>query len=46
MDEAKVVALAEGPRLEPRLTVKWVIEHGPNSLAVLDGSRKAGPPEE
>ena len=39
-------ALAEARRLDPRLTVTWIIEHGPNSPAVLDGLRKAGLPEE
>ena len=45
MDEAKA-ALAEARRLDPRLTVRWIIDHAPNSPAVLDGLRKAGLPEE
>jgi adenylate cyclase len=39
-------ALAEARRLNPKLTVKWEIEHGPGIPAVLDGLRKAGLPEE
>jgi tetratricopeptide (TPR) repeat protein len=45
MDEAKA-ALAEARRLNPNLTVKWMIEHNPNLPAVFDGVRKAGLPEE
>ena len=45
MDEAKA-ALAEARRLNPKLTVKWMIEHTPNLPAVFDGLRKAGLPEE
>ena len=45
MDEAKA-ALAEARRLNPNLTVKWMIEHTPNLPAVFDGLRKAGLPEE
>jgi adenylate cyclase len=45
MDEAKA-ALAEARRLNPKLTVKWLIEHSPGLPAVLDGVRKAGLPEE
>jgi tetratricopeptide (TPR) repeat protein len=39
-------ALAEARRTNPKLTVKWLIEHGPGLPAVLDGLRKAGVPEE
>ena len=45
MDEAKT-ALAEARRLNPKLTVKWMIEHTPNLPPVFDGLRKAGLPEE
>jgi adenylate cyclase len=45
MDEA-TTALAEARRLNPKLTVKWVIEHNGKVPAVLDGLRKAGLPEE
>jgi adenylate cyclase len=45
MDEAKA-ALAEARRLNPNLTVKWMMEHTPNLPAVFDGVRKAGLPEE
>jgi adenylate cyclase len=45
MDEAKA-ALAEARRLNPYLTVKWMIAHMPNLSAVLDGVRKAGLAEE
>jgi adenylate cyclase len=45
MDEAKD-ALAEARRRNPKLTVKWLIEHTSSIPAVLDGVRKAGLPEE
>jgi TolB-like protein len=45
MDEA-TAALAEARRLNPYLTVKWMIEHMPTVPAVFDGVRKAGLPEE
>ena len=45
MDEAKA-ALAEARRLNPELTVKWVMEHMRDYPAVVDGVRKAGLPEE
>jgi TolB-like protein/Flp pilus assembly protein TadD len=45
MEEAKT-ALAEARRLNPNLTVKWMIEHTSNPPAVFDGLRKAGLPEE
>jgi adenylate cyclase len=45
MDEAKA-ALVDARRLNPKLTVKYMIEHTPNLPAVLDGLRKAGLPEE
>jgi adenylate cyclase len=44
MDEAKA-ALAEARRLNPAITVKWMIAHTPNLPAVFDGLRKAGLPE-
>lgn len=43
--EAKA-ALAEARRLNPKLTVKWVIEHTSGIPAYLDGLRKAGLAEE
>jgi adenylate cyclase len=45
MEEAKA-ALAEARRLNPGLTVKWVIAHAPNTPALFEGLRKAGLPEE
>jgi hypothetical protein len=47
MDEAKT-ALAEARRLNPKLSVKWMIDHTSASgvPAVLDGLRKAGLPED
>ena len=45
IEEAKA-ALAEARRLNPKLTVKWMIEHMPNLPAVFEGVRKAGLPEE
>jgi adenylate cyclase len=45
MDEAKT-ALAEARRLNPKLTVKWMIVHTPNLPPVFEGLRKAGLPEE
>jgi adenylate cyclase len=45
IDEAKE-ALAEARRLNPKLTVKWMIEHLGDSPAVSEGLRKAGLPEE
>jgi TolB-like protein len=45
MEEAKT-ALAEARRLEPKLTVKWMIEYAPNIPSLLEGLRKAGLPEE
>jgi adenylate cyclase len=44
MDEAKA-ALAEARRLNPKVTVKWMIERGALP-AVVDGVRKAGLAEE
>jgi tetratricopeptide (TPR) repeat protein len=44
-DEAKD-ALAEARRINPKLTIKWWIEHTSGIPAVLDGLRKAGLPEE
>ncbi len=44
-DEAKPL-LAEARRLNPQLTVKWVIAHAPNLPPLFDGLRKAGLPEE
>ena len=45
MDEAKS-ALAEAVRLNPKLTVKWMIAHATNIPARSEGLRKAGLPEE
>ena len=45
MDEAKS-ALAEARRLNPNLTVKWLIAHSPNLPRAFEGLRKAGLPEE
>jgi hypothetical protein len=45
MDEAKA-ALAEARRLNPKLTIKWMIEHTPSSSVVHEGLRNAGLPEE
>ena len=45
MNEARS-ALAEARRLNPKLTVKWMIEHNPNLPAVFEGVRKAGLPED
>ena len=45
MDEARTT-LAEARSLNPKITVKWMIEHVPNNPAVFDGLRKAGLPEE
>ena len=45
MDEAKA-ALAEAFRLNPKLTVKWMIAHTPNLPPVFEGLRKAGLLEE
>jgi len=35
-------ALAEGRRLNPEITVRWMKEHTPNLPAVFDRLRKAG----
>jgi adenylate cyclase len=45
MEEAKT-ALAEARRLNPNLTVKQIIETGPNLPNLFEGLRKAGLPEE
>ena len=45
MDEAKT-ALAEGRRLNPNLTVKWLTDHAPKIPPLFDGLRKAGLAEE
>jgi len=45
MEEAKA-ALAEARRLEPRLTIKWLIPLAPDIPRWFDGLRKAGLPEE
>jgi hypothetical protein len=44
MEEAKC-ALAEGQRLNPQLTVKWLIDHAPNVPQLFEGLRKVGLPE-
>ena len=45
IDEAKA-SLAEARRLNPKFTVKSMIEHMPNWPAVFEGVRRAGRPEE
>jgi tetratricopeptide (TPR) repeat protein len=45
MAEAKT-ALAEARRLNPKLSVKWLIERKPVLQPAFDGLRKAGLPEE
>jgi adenylate cyclase len=45
IDEAKA-SLAEARRLNPKFTVKSMIEHMPNWPAVFEGVRKAGLPEQ
>jgi adenylate cyclase len=45
MEEAKS-ALAEARRLNPQLTVKWLIGHAPNIQPLFEGLRKAGLSEE
>ena len=45
MDEAKT-ALAEARRLNPKLTVKWLIARGTKDPMRLEVYRKAGLPEE
>ena len=45
MDEAKA-ALVEARRLNPKLTVKWLVAHSPNIPPWFEGLRKAGLPEE
>ena len=43
--EAKL-ALAEARRLNPQLTIKWLLTERPTPSIVIDGLRKAGLPEE
>jgi adenylate cyclase len=45
IDEGKL-PLAEARRLNPKLTVKWLMAHAPNLPILFDGLRKAGLPEE
>jgi adenylate cyclase len=45
MEEGKL-PLAEAKRLNPQLTVKWLMAHAPNLPILFDGLRKAGLPEE
>ena len=45
MEEGKL-PLAEAQRLNPKLTVKWLMAHAPNLPILFDGLRKAGLPEE
>ena len=45
MEEAKA-ALTEARRLNPKLTVKWVIERASNLSPLFEGLRNAGLPEE
>jgi tetratricopeptide (TPR) repeat protein len=44
-EEAKT-ALAEARRLNPQLTIRWLIDHAPNLPPLFEGLRKAGLPEE
>lgn len=46
MEEAKS-ALAEARRIDPKLTIKWLVEeaHPPNLPPLYEGLRKAGLPE-
>jgi hypothetical protein len=45
MEEGKL-PLAEARRLNPKLTVKWLMAHAPNLRILFDGLPKAGLPEE
>ena len=45
MEEAKA-ALAEALRLNPKLTVKWMMDRDANLPPEFEGLRKAGLPEE
>ena len=45
MEEGKL-PLAEARRLNPKLTVKWLMAHAPNLPILFDGLRRAGLPEE
>jgi adenylate cyclase len=45
MEEGKL-PLAEAKRLNPQLTVKWLMAHAPNLPILFEGLRKAGLPEE
>ena len=46
MDEAKT-ALAEARRLNPKVTVKWMMDaYADNLQPLFEGLRKAGMPEE
>src|SRR5208337_2465435 len=45
MDEAKD-AVVEARRLNPNLSVKWLVKHKPVLQFAFDGLRKAGLPEE
>jgi adenylate cyclase len=45
IDQAEA-ALTEARRINPRLSVKWLIEHKPVLQTAFDGLRKAGLPEE
>jgi len=44
--EGAKTALAEGRRLNPNLTVKWLTGHAPKLPPLFEGARKAGLPEE
>jgi adenylate cyclase len=44
-EEART-ALEEGRRLNPKVTIKWLIDHAADFPPLLDGLRKAGLPEE
>jgi adenylate cyclase len=45
-DAAAKSALAEARRLNPQLTIKWLLNERPTPSIVIDGLRKAGLPEE
>jgi hypothetical protein len=46
LDLQRQLAGGEARRLNPKLTVKWMMEHRPALPTALEGVRKAGLPEE
>ncbi len=44
--EEAQAALAEARRLNPNLTIKWRMAHGPDTPHLYEGLRRAGLPEE